>query len=543
MSKPSAEALQLVKSLMELPENSICADCKKKAAKWASSTLGVFICIDCSGIHRSLGTHISFVRSCTLDSWTPEQARLMRRVGNKVANEYWEARLPKDFIRPATGDRLGMEAFIRAKYIEHRWAAPGDPPHIKPPSHSSTGGAVRPGIAMYEGYFKHNPIQQQQQPIMGSGYSIPPSRSNESFNRKKFGGEHHVPSFAANSSSTDSSAQSFHSNSMNLDDFMNVMNGRQSNDNSENITANDSQNEHSSFSFMNNSNESNTNPGSSETFEVNSDNPFAADGSVQLPQPNKVRSETIETKVELQQQESHHEQQQQQKDTNEQAEDSVEKEQKHTVEHQIPHPKITASSPSAQEIMQQQSQDQFAKPTFAGKKKQSLFGKKSKANRFAKKQTSMNNPTQAGSNYVVDQMLNIAESSFRPVSAPVYQVPPKQAQFTPSAQQQHNYMMAQQQGFQPQQNFASGFYQPQQQMGSLYQQQPVGGSLYQQSSGSLYQQPTGSLYQQQQQQPGSLYQQQQQQPQPGSLYQQQQQQPGSLYQQQQYQGGYPPYGY
>lgn len=536
MSKPSAEALQLVKSLMELPENSICADCKKKAAKWASSTLGVFICIDCSGIHRSLGTHISFVRSCTLDSWTPEQARLMRRVGNKIANEYWEARLPKDFIRPATGDRLGMEAFIRAKYIEKRWAAPGEPPHIKPPSHTSTGGSVRPSIAMYEGYFKHNPVQQQQQSIMGG---IPPSRSNESFNKKKFGNEqHHHPNFAASSTSNDSTNSSFHSNSMNLDDFMNVMNGRPSNENIENTNASDSQNEHSSFSFLNSQNESTTNTTSSEKFEVNTDNPFGPDGKVQLPQPQATLStESLERKEHQREAES----QKESHDSNQS-------------EHQSSsHLKVTAVSPSAQEIMQQQTQDPNQKPTFAGKKKQSLFGKKSKASRFAKKNTNITSPTAGGNNFVVDQMLNIAESSFRPVSAPVYQLPPKQIQFSPSPQQQHNYMMAQQQ------NFANGLYQPPQQqspISGLYQQPPA-GSLYQQQPGGLYQQqqqmsggglynqppplPPGSLYQQSS---GNLYQPPQQQPpqqqQPGNLYQQQ---PGGSLYQQQYQGGYPPYGY
>ena len=164
MSKPTPEALELVKSLMALPENAICADCKKKAAKWASSTLGVFICIDCSGIHRSLGTHISFVRSCTLDSWTPEQARLMRRVGNKNGNLYWEARLPPDFSRPNSCDRASMEAFIRAKYAERRWAAPGDPPHLatgRVASGAGGGGGARPSGGMYDGYFAHNPNQQQ----------------------------------------------------------------------------------------------------------------------------------------------------------------------------------------------------------------------------------------------------------------------------------------------------------------------------------------------------------------------------------------------
>lgn len=130
MSKCTPEALQLVKNLVAQPENAICADCQRNNSKWASSTLGVFICYECSGIHRSLGTHITFVRSCTLDGWTPQQAKLMKRVGNRVANQYWEANLPNDFMRPSPFDRYGMENFIRAKYVEHRWAAPGDPPNI-----------------------------------------------------------------------------------------------------------------------------------------------------------------------------------------------------------------------------------------------------------------------------------------------------------------------------------------------------------------------------------------------------------------------------
>lgn len=131
MSKCTPEAQQLVKSLLSQPENAVCADCKKGASKWASSTLGIFICYECSGIHRSLGTHISFVRSCTLDGWTNEQARLMKRVGNHNANEYWEARLPPDFMRPSPYDRLNMEAFIRAKYAERRWVGEGEPPNLR----------------------------------------------------------------------------------------------------------------------------------------------------------------------------------------------------------------------------------------------------------------------------------------------------------------------------------------------------------------------------------------------------------------------------
>ena len=113
----------LISQLLKRPENEFCADCHKRTPAWASSNIGVFICIECSGIHRSLGSHISFVRSCTLDSWTTEQANFMASVGNKIANEYWEAKIPSDFKRPEPTNSFEMTNFIRQKYVQRQWVS------------------------------------------------------------------------------------------------------------------------------------------------------------------------------------------------------------------------------------------------------------------------------------------------------------------------------------------------------------------------------------------------------------------------------------
>ncbi|XP_070249719.1 arf-GAP with coiled-coil, ANK repeat and PH domain-containing protein 1 isoform X1 [Myotis yumanensis] len=103
--------------------NAQCCDCREPAPEWASINLGVTLCIQCSGIHRSLGVHFSKVRSLTLDSWEPELVKLMCELGNVVINQIYEARVEAMAVKKPgpSCSRQEKEAWIHAKYVEKKF--------------------------------------------------------------------------------------------------------------------------------------------------------------------------------------------------------------------------------------------------------------------------------------------------------------------------------------------------------------------------------------------------------------------------------------
>ncbi|XDV21931.1 hypothetical protein PO909_026925 [Leuciscus waleckii] len=112
-----------LQKVMAIAGNNSCCDCGQPDPCWASINLGITLCIQCSGIHRSLGVHFSKVRSLTLDTWEPELLKLMCELGNGVINQIYEARREELGARkPQPGDpRHEVEAYIKAKYVERRF--------------------------------------------------------------------------------------------------------------------------------------------------------------------------------------------------------------------------------------------------------------------------------------------------------------------------------------------------------------------------------------------------------------------------------------
>lgn len=104
--------------------NDACADCKARNPRWASHNLGIFICVNCASIHRKIGTHVTKIKSLTMDTWTKEQVEFMKQNGNVKCNAYYnpnEARNPPPANMSEFERDSELEKFIRSKYEYRRF--------------------------------------------------------------------------------------------------------------------------------------------------------------------------------------------------------------------------------------------------------------------------------------------------------------------------------------------------------------------------------------------------------------------------------------
>ncbi|WOL19447.1 hypothetical protein Cni_G28245 [Canna indica] len=124
--KPVSGKWRKLRELTLRSDNRVCADCSSPDLKWASANIGVFICLKCSEVHRSLGADISKVLSLTLDEWSESDMDSVIQVGgNSYANSIYEAFLPKGYPKPKpNANDEERTKFIRSKYVLQEFLTP-----------------------------------------------------------------------------------------------------------------------------------------------------------------------------------------------------------------------------------------------------------------------------------------------------------------------------------------------------------------------------------------------------------------------------------
>ncbi|XP_048479426.1 ARF GTPase-activating protein Git [Plutella xylostella] len=103
----------------------VCADCGASDPSWASINRGLLLCAECCSVHRSMGRHISHVKSLRQGTWPPSLLAMVQALNAQNVNSIWEHSLldtsapkhlrkkpqPKDPLHPTKSE------FILAKHL------------------------------------------------------------------------------------------------------------------------------------------------------------------------------------------------------------------------------------------------------------------------------------------------------------------------------------------------------------------------------------------------------------------------------------------
>ncbi|XP_038245477.1 arf-GAP with SH3 domain, ANK repeat and PH domain-containing protein 1 isoform X5 [Dermochelys coriacea] len=113
----------IIDDIQRLPGNEVCCDCGSPDPTWLSTNLGILTCIECSGIHREMGVHISRIQSLELDKLGTSELLLAKNVGNNSFNDIMEGSLPSPSPKPTpSSDMTARKEYITAKYVDHKFS-------------------------------------------------------------------------------------------------------------------------------------------------------------------------------------------------------------------------------------------------------------------------------------------------------------------------------------------------------------------------------------------------------------------------------------
>jgi len=140
----------MLKRDLLLTKENTCADCDATDPKWVSINLGVVLCIQCAGVHRSLGTHVSQMRSIVMDDFSQEELKFLDSAGNAQANIKYEQYLHAGQKIDSSSSAEERKNYIVAKYVEQIFTSENSAKMWERAAQSAPRPSAAASVAMME---------------------------------------------------------------------------------------------------------------------------------------------------------------------------------------------------------------------------------------------------------------------------------------------------------------------------------------------------------------------------------------------------------